>query len=247
MASPVDLAIRDGVATLTLNDGKANALSLPMAQAIDAGLDRAAEARVVVIRGRPGVLCGGFDLKVIRGGSAEDRAAMTGAGYRLLSRLYLLPTPLVFACTGHAVAAGALLLLTGDVRIGVRGEFRIGLNETALSLADVSNKAATKVIATASYPKVAYAHQGWFSEDQRFFEDDAEKKPLRIAHGLEGGGELFGQVVAPIVVKVHDRDIAVACIPGEFGNRDSLQRVGGLHTVEQAVELAIARHVAERG
>lgn len=135
MASPVDLAIRDGVATLTLDDGKANALSLPMAQAIDAGLDRAAEARVVVIRGRPGVLCGGFDLKVIRGGSAEDRAAMTGAGYRLLSRLYLLPTPLVFACTGHAVAAGALLLLTGDVRIGVRGEFRIGLNETAIGLA----------------------------------------------------------------------------------------------------------------
>ncbi len=59
---------------------------------------------------------------------------MTSAGYRLLSRLYLLPQPLVFACTGHAVAAGALLLLTGDVRIGVRGAFRIGLNETAIGL-----------------------------------------------------------------------------------------------------------------
>ncbi len=134
MASPVDLAIRDGVATLTLDDGKANALSLPMAQAIEAGLDGAAGARVVVIRGRPGVLCGGFDLKVIRGGSAEDRAAMTSAGYRLLARLYLLPQPLVFACTGHAVAAGGLLLLTGDVRIGVHGAFRIGLNETAIGL-----------------------------------------------------------------------------------------------------------------
>jgi enoyl-CoA hydratase len=134
MASHVDLAIRDGVATLTLDDGKANALSLAMAQAIGAGLDAAAGARVVVIRGRPGVLCGGFDLKVIRGGSAEDRAAMTSAGYRLLSRLYLLPQPLVFACTGHALAAGALLLLTGDVRIGVRGAFRIGLNETAIGL-----------------------------------------------------------------------------------------------------------------
>jgi enoyl-CoA hydratase len=135
MASPVELTLHDGVATLSLDDGKANALSLAMTQAIDAALDQALpEARAVVIRGRPGVLCGGFDLKVIRGGSAEDRAAMTSAGYRLLSRLYLLPVPLVFACPGHAVAAGGLLLLTGDVRIGVPGAFRIGLNETAIGL-----------------------------------------------------------------------------------------------------------------
>ena len=54
---------------------------------------------------------------------------------RLLARLYLLPLPLVFACTGYSVAAGGLLLLTGDIRIGVRGEFRIGLNEVGIGLA----------------------------------------------------------------------------------------------------------------
>lgn len=131
----ISFDLHDGVATLTLDDGKANALSLGMARAIAAGLDRAAtEAKIVVIRGRPGVLCGGFDLKVIRGGDAAQRSAMTDAGMALLARLYLLPQPLVFACTGHAVAAGGLMLLTGDIRIGVRGAFRIGLNETAIGL-----------------------------------------------------------------------------------------------------------------
>ncbi len=125
----------DGVATLTMDDGKANALSLGMAQAIGAGLDRAAaEAKIVIIRGRPGVLCGGFDLKVIRGGDAAQRTAMTEAGMALLARLYLHPQPLLFACTGHSVAAGGLMLLTGDIRIGMRGAFRIGLNETAIGL-----------------------------------------------------------------------------------------------------------------
>lgn len=136
MTEIVSYAQHDGVATLTMDDGKANALSLAMSRALDAGLDRAAkEARVVVIRGRPGVLCGGFDLKVIRGNDAAQAAAMREAGMRLLARLYLLPLPLIFACTSHAVAAGALLLLTGDIRIGVRGEFRIGLNEVGIALA----------------------------------------------------------------------------------------------------------------
>jgi len=136
MTDIVSFNVCDGIATLTMDDGKANALSLAMSQALDAGLDRAAkEAKVVVIRGRPGVLCGGFDLKVIRGDDEVQRQAMRDAGMRLMSRLYMLPQPLVFACTGHSVAAGGLLLLTGDARIGVRGEFRIGLNEVAIGLA----------------------------------------------------------------------------------------------------------------
>lgn len=135
MTDLVHVDVRDAIATLTLDDGKANALSLSMSRAIDAALDVAAtQARVVVIRGRPGVLCGGFDLKVIRGGDQAATTAMREAGMRLLRRLYLLPQPLVIACTGHSVAAGGLLLLTGDLRIGVQGDFRIGLNEVAIGL-----------------------------------------------------------------------------------------------------------------
>ncbi|MFO1027966.1 MAG: crotonase/enoyl-CoA hydratase family protein [Acetobacteraceae bacterium] len=136
MADIVNFQLRDGIATLTMDDGKANALSLRMSQAIDTALDQAERenARAVVIRGRTGILGGGFDLNVIRSGDAAARAAMTDSGMRLLARLYLLPQPLIIACTGHAVAAGCLMLLTGDVRIGVHGAFRIGLNETGIGL-----------------------------------------------------------------------------------------------------------------
>lgn len=159
MASLLTTATQDGIATITLDDTKANALSQPMAEAIGDALDHAASARAIVLRGRPGVLCGGFDLKVIRGGTPADRSAMTRAGYRLLARLYLLPRPLVIACTGHAVAAGALMLLTGDVRIGVRGEFRIGLNETAIGLAlpQIGIELARERLAPSALPQATIA------------------------------------------------------------------------------------------
>jgi enoyl-CoA hydratase len=167
MPAPVTLAIANGIATLTLDDGKANALSQPMAEAIGEALDQASSARAVVLRGRPGVLCAGFDLKVIRAGTPDQRSAMTRAGYRLLARLYLLPKPLVIACTGHAIAAGALMLLTGDVRIGVRGEFRIGLNETAIGLAlpQIGIELARERLAPAALPHATIAARLYSPDD----------------------------------------------------------------------------------
>ncbi len=124
----------DGIATLTMDDGKANAFGLNMIKAMSGGLDKAvAEAKAVLITGRPGVLCAGFDLKVING-APEDRQAMVRGGAELLLKLYLHPQPVIIACTGHAIAAGALLLLTADYRVGASGGIKIGLNETAIGL-----------------------------------------------------------------------------------------------------------------
>lgn len=135
MTELVGYTVKENVACLHMDDGKANAYGPSMIAALSAALDRAAsEARATVIQGRAGVLCAGFDLKIIRGDDAAARDAMRQAGRELLFKTYLHPHPLVFACTGHALAAGALLLLTGDYRIGVRGDFKIGLNETNIGL-----------------------------------------------------------------------------------------------------------------
>ena len=48
-------------------------------------------------------------------------------------------------------------------------EVCFGSNETALSIADVSDKNNPVALSTISYPKVAYSHQGWLTEDQRYF------------------------------------------------------------------------------
>ncbi len=48
-------------------------------------------------------------------------------------------------------------------------EICFGANETAISIADVTVKSAPIAIARAGYPGVAYTHQGWLTEDQRYF------------------------------------------------------------------------------
>ena len=136
MAEPATYEIIDHVAVVTMDDGKANVFGPDMIAALDRQLDRAAaEAKAVLLTGRPGLFSGGFDLRVIRGDDQVAARNMTRAGIHLLMRLYGLPQPLVVASTGHAVALGALCLLAGDYRLGVQGDFRIGLNETAIGLA----------------------------------------------------------------------------------------------------------------
>jgi enoyl-CoA hydratase len=122
------------VAVIRLDDGKANVLGHPVLAAAHEALDRAeAEARAVLIAGRPGQLSGGFDLKEM--GAGLDRARdLVIAGARLHTRLFTYPRPVVFACTGNAVAAGAILLLVGDWNVGQPGDFRIGLPETAIGM-----------------------------------------------------------------------------------------------------------------
>jgi len=131
----VTTEILDGVAVLRLDDGKANALSLATQAAIHAGLDHAEkEAQSLVFAGRPGRFSGGFDLSVIQGGDPTAMREMLKGGAELALRLYEFPIPVVMACTGHAIAMGAVLLLSADTRIGVDGDFKIGLNEVAIRM-----------------------------------------------------------------------------------------------------------------
>lgn len=127
-------ALDGTTAVLTMDDGKANALSDAMIDALTAALARAeGEATAVVLTGRPERFCAGFDLKVMMSGPDNAKALLT-RGSELLMRLYSFPLPLVIASTGHALAGGALVLLTGDVRIGAAGAYRVGLNEVAIGL-----------------------------------------------------------------------------------------------------------------
>jgi enoyl-CoA hydratase len=123
-----------GIATLTMDDGKVNVLSPGMQAALNEGLDRAENDRaVVVLEGRPGVFSAGFDLKTLQGGGSEARSMVIG-GFLLSERLLSFPAPVVVACTGHAIAMGCFLLLSGDVRVGPSGPFRFQANEVAIGL-----------------------------------------------------------------------------------------------------------------
>jgi hypothetical protein len=60
-----------------------------------------------------------------------------------------------------------------DARYSGR-EVCFNYSETAIGIMDVTDKQAPKPIAVAAYPNVSYTHQGWLTEDQKYFYVDDE-------------------------------------------------------------------------
>lgn len=138
MAELVHYEVHDRIARVTIDNGKANVLSPACIAAIDDAVSRAEaapaeEVGAVLLTGRPGMLSGGFDLAVMQSGP-EAAGDMVTAGGALVAHLFGASVPVVIACGGHAIAAGALLLLAASERIGAAGTFKIGLTETQLGM-----------------------------------------------------------------------------------------------------------------
>ncbi|MFR9751725.1 crotonase/enoyl-CoA hydratase family protein [Nocardia sp. 004] len=134
MTELVAYRLDNGVATITLDDGKANVMSESMISAIAGALDRAeADRAVVLLTGRSRMFSAGYDLATFSR-SPEDIRRTMRAGGDLIHRLLEFPFPVVAACPGHAIAQGAFTLLATDVRFGIAGDFKLGLNEVAIGL-----------------------------------------------------------------------------------------------------------------
>lgn len=134
MSDLISYQLDDGIATLTLSNGKVNAISPDVITAFNAALDRAEQDKaIVIITGQPGILSGGYDLKVMTSGP-QNAINLVAAGSTLARRMLAHPFPIIVACPGHAVAKGAFILLSADYRIGVEGPFSIGLNEVQIGM-----------------------------------------------------------------------------------------------------------------
>jgi enoyl-CoA hydratase len=134
MTEPVRYQLADGIATITLDDGKANVMGLPMQTALNRALDQAlTDHAVVAITGRTGMFSGGFDLNVFRTDPAASVQMLEG-GARLALRLLQHPHPVMVACSGHAVAMGCFLLLGADYRLGVDHNCRIHAIEVQIGM-----------------------------------------------------------------------------------------------------------------
>jgi enoyl-CoA hydratase len=133
-STAVTYSLRDGVATIGIDDGKRNALSPDVLRELYAALDRAeADGAVVVLTGREDVFSAGFDLNVMKRGGARA-LGMLRSGYALTARVLAYPHPVVVACNGHVMAMGVFLMLSADYVIGSRGDFKVSANEVALGL-----------------------------------------------------------------------------------------------------------------
>lgn len=140
MSDRVAYHFADGVATITMDDGKVNVMSAAMLRDLDAALQRAEDDRAILVlrSGREAVFSAGFDLKLFAANDPERSLEMVKAGAELALRLMSHPFPTIGVMAGHAFPMGTFLLLACDVRLGARGKFRMGLNEVAIGIAPPS-------------------------------------------------------------------------------------------------------------
>jgi len=130
----VTYELNDGIATIALNNGKANALGHEVFEALNGALDKAEQDKaIVILTGQPGMFSGGYDLKEMQKGMKEAMA-LVKVGSTFARRLSAFPLPVIAACSGHAIAKGAFILLSVDYRVGVEGGFKLGLNEVAIGM-----------------------------------------------------------------------------------------------------------------
>jgi enoyl-CoA hydratase len=147
MRSDIMATIREsdhpgGVRMLTLDRPPANAEDEALLTDLCTALDRAeadAAVRAVVLTGAGKFFCGGFDLSAPRR-DGEEIAVMTTTFRDAHVKLLTMGKPTLAMMNGHAIAGGLVLVLACDYRLGLDGDYKIGLNEVAIG---------------ASFPKVA--------------------------------------------------------------------------------------------
>ena len=132
----LEYAVADRVATITMDDGKANALSPAML----AALGRRPRPRREGRRRRRGArrpsrpVLGRVRPRCARAPADPRPRACSERGFELAERLLGFPRPVVIACTGHAVAMGSFLLSPATTASGPAGDFKIQANEVAIGL-----------------------------------------------------------------------------------------------------------------
>ncbi len=127
----IETGVVDGVANLTLNSGKVNALDLELVTKLNQSLDQLrddAQIAGIIVAGNSRVFSAGIDLKRLVAEPPDYLEAFLPELTRLFVQALVFPKPLVIAITGHAVAGGCVLASAGDYRV-ISDMARIGVPE----------------------------------------------------------------------------------------------------------------------
>jgi Delta3-Delta2-enoyl-CoA isomerase len=128
----VTLQKSNGVATLTLNRGKVNALNAAVVDQLrtrlkDLEVDR--EAAVVILIGAGKFFSFGFDIPEFLSFTKQEFTEYLTNFADLYTYLFLYSKPVVAALNGHTMAGGCMLALACDHRVMTAGNAKIALNE----------------------------------------------------------------------------------------------------------------------
>jgi enoyl-CoA hydratase/carnithine racemase len=120
------------VSLVRIDDGKVNVVDVPLIHQLQEAFATTEAGRGVVLSGRPGVFSAGLDLEVMATASEDAVRELLLSFGRLTLQIWCHPVPTVAACTGHTLAAGAVLALACDYVVAAKGPYSWGLNETQI-------------------------------------------------------------------------------------------------------------------
>ena len=123
--------MKDGIAKITLDDGKMNTMNWDFFNDLNACLDQAAaeKAAVLIFTGRPGVFSAGLDLKILPSQSFEEQIRFQKTFATTMLRAYQFPIPTIAAYRGHSIAGGFILSCACDRFVVQDGPFKMQMNE----------------------------------------------------------------------------------------------------------------------
>ena len=131
---PVTINECGSVAVVNVDDGADNILDVNTVNSLLSAFKTVQDhAGAVVLAGRPGCYSRGLDMETLQSGG-EVASDLLHSGTELILRMVEFPRPLVVACTGHALGAAAVSLLSCDVRVGMAGDFEIGMDWVTIGL-----------------------------------------------------------------------------------------------------------------
>jgi len=194
-SSDVLLEEADSIAIIRIDDGKVNAFTQELLWSLSEALDVAsAHDKAALILGRDRCLSAGFDLSAMRS-DAETRRRLVLTGLELALKIFESPRPVVVGCTGHAIAAGTLLLLGADHVVVGDGPVKIGLNETTIGIElspfvlelaryRLLPSAYNQILRGHLYGAQAAHHAGYV--DEVVASDDLLPRSIEVANHLAG-------------------------------------------------------------
>jgi enoyl-CoA hydratase len=132
----IQYQLENEIATIRMDDGKANAMNFAFFEEMNQSLDRLENdgAKTLIITGRLGYFSAGLDIKLMPSLPPTEVNALADTFARTLLRVFSLPVPTIALCSGHAVAGGAMLFFACDLRFVIDGPYRIQMNEMMIGI-----------------------------------------------------------------------------------------------------------------
>ena len=128
---------KDGIVTLSLNQGKVNPLNVDVVKEIFDSLksiEGDSTVKAVILTGQGKFFSFGFDVPELLTYSRDAFSDFLAKFTNLYSYMFLYPKPIIAALNGHAIAGGCMLALACDHRIIISEKAKMSLNEIDLGV-----------------------------------------------------------------------------------------------------------------